>query len=1308
MSFVHLHVHTEYSLLDGMSRIKDLVQHTVEQGMSALAITDHGAMYGVIEFYRACKAAGVKPIIGMEAYLAPRGMADRDPKLDSQYYHLLLLAANQTGYRNLLKIASASQLEGFYYKPRVDKDFLARHAEGLICTTGCLAAEIPQMIVEGRDKEARRLLGWYTDVFGPDRFYIELQEHDIPELRRLNAALVELSPHASVPLVATNDVHYVRREDAGPHDVLLCIGTSSLVADRNRLKFSDDSYYLRSPEEMAALFAEVPEAISNTLRIAEMCEINLDDKEYHLPAFPVPEDFDAQSYLRHLCEDGLLQRYGEAAGSEPVRNRLEYELQVIHRMGFDTYFLIVWDLCEFARQQDIWYNVRGSGAGSIVAYCLGITNIDPLQNGLIFERFLNPGRISMPDIDIDYPDDRRAEMIDYCVRKYGEDKVAQIITFGTLGARAAVRDVGRALDIPLNEVDQLARLIPYIPGKPISLEEAIQEIPELKAAYEDRDRPYIRSLLDTARQLEGVARHASTHAAGVLIADKPLVEYTPLHRPTKVGEGGSGGKKASDNGESGQNGEVLGIVSQWPMEVVESIGLLKVDFLGLRTLTIMRRACELIEQHHGVHYDLNSIPYRHWPDDDAAHAEYNRQLDAAFELLAQGETSGIFQVEGSGMTRVLTEMRPTRFEHIVAAISLFRPGPMEYIPAYIRRMHGEENVTYHHPLLEAILGETYGIIVYQEQIMQIASELFGYSLGDADLMRRAVSKKKEKDLFKHKAIFQKRGPERGVSAEVAGQIFDDIAFFARYGFNKSHAADYAVLTVQTAFLKAHYPIEYMTALLTVERADIDKVGSYISDCRRMGIQVLPPDINTSDHDFTIERRAGELGAIRYGLSAVKNVGHGSVEALLKARGDRPFVDIADMCQRVDLRQVGKRALESLIKVGALDSLGPRQALLASVDRMMGLSASHHRAAEVGQMSLFGATTGVALDTVSSGVLVNEVATPISHREILQWERDLVGVYISEHPLQQVADRLSGTVTMYTNQITESDHGRQVTMAGTVTYVRRHITKSGKPMAFAGLEDLYGQIEVVIWPSTWDETQELWEPDRILLLRGKLDTSRGEPKLLCEEATTNLETWEAVKALDEDRPHWVARMPGHDDEPPLDLPSGVSMASRVRVLMPGQPEPEPDPEPGWGADNGFSSDEDMGLGESPPRSEGAGSVVEADTAPRAQEPALESLLVRPSEQPSVTGDRSGGSTRLALHLRVRFRRTGDPARDRRRLEKVHGVLSSFPGPDRFSIVVLGGEDAIEIDFPNDTTRYCDALAEQLAHLLGEDAVQLEPL
>ncbi|NLE77050.1 MAG: DNA polymerase III subunit alpha, partial [Chloroflexi bacterium] len=660
--FVHLHVHSEYSLLDGLGSTKDLVERAVELGMPALALTDHGAMYGAVEFYQRAKQGGIHPIIGLEAYLAARRMTDRDPQLDARSYHLTLLAKDNAGYRNLLRIASASQLEGYYYKPRIDREFLAAHAEGIICASGCMAGEVPRLLAEGQADKARERVVWYRDLFGPERFYLELQEHSIPELERVNRGILELSRELGLSVIATNDVHYVRRQDARVQDVLLCIQTNALVSDDNRMRMSDDSYYLRSPQEMEALFGHVPGALANTLHIAEMCEVQIDFGHYHLPVFPVPEGHTAQSYLRSICEAGLPDRYGPSADSPEVRQRLEHELRVIHDMGFDTYFLIVWDLCQFAKGQGIWWNVRGSGAGSIVAYLMGITNLDPLANHLIFERFLNPGRVTMPDIDMDYPDDCRGQMIRYTIERYGSDKVAQIITFGTLGAKAAIRDVGRAMAIPLSEVDQVAKLVP--PGPKVTIADALEKSQEFRQACEEND--YIRDLVDTARGLEGVARHASTHAAGVVIADRPLVDYTPLNRPTR------------DDTE-------LGAVTQYTMERLEAIGLLKVDFLGLATLTIMRKACELIKEHHGQGFTLDNIPI-HDPK--------------AFELLSSGEVTGVFQVESAGMRRVLTTMRPTEFEHIVATISLYRPGPMEYIDTYIRRMHGEEPVEFRHPTLE--------------------------------------------------------------------------------------------------------------------------------------------------------------------------------------------------------------------------------------------------------------------------------------------------------------------------------------------------------------------------------------------------------------------------------------------------------------------------------------------------------------------------------------------------------------------------------------------------------------------------------
>ena len=1062
--FVHLHVHSEYSLLDGLARIPDLVSRAVELGMPALALTDHGTMYGTIKFYQACKEAGIKPIIGMETYLALGSMHERDPQRDKHRYHMLLLAHNDTGYQNLLRIASAAQLEGFYYKPRIDDDFLAEHAEGIICCSGCGSSEIPRLLRDGRIRRARERVAWYREVFGPERYFLELQDHPgIEWLPPANRQLIELAKEFDLKLVATNDVHYVQREDARYHDVLLCVQTSSLVHQTDRMRMADESYYLRTPAEMAALFGDVPGALSNTMRIAEMCDLHLDFKSYHLPPFTVPEGFTPETYLRHLCEQGIQRRYGARADDEEIRSRLEHELRIIHQMGFDTYFLIVWDLCEYARRNDIWWNVRGSAAGSIVAYSLGLTTLDPLPYNLIFERFLNPGRVTMPDIDLDYPDDRREEMINYVVEKYGRENVAQIITFGTMGPRAVIRDVGRAMDIPQNEVDRVAKMIPSGPKKEI--QDGLDTVAELRQLYDEVD--YIKELIDTGQKLEGLARHASTHAAGVVIADKPLVAYAPLHRATK------GDDRAS-------------AVVQYDMGDLETIGMLKLDFLGLATLTVMRLACDLIQRYHGRELNLENIPI----DDPQA-----------LQLLAGGHVAGLFQVESSGMRRVLRNMQPNRFEHIIATVALYRPGPMQYIDSYINRMHSREEVTYRDPTLEPILAETYGIMVYQEDLIRMATDLAGYSGTDADLMRRAVGKKKEEDLRAHRQLFVAGALQRGVGQEVANTIYNDILYFADYGFNKAHAANYAAITCQTAYLKAHYPVEYMTALLTVERHNTDKVGAFIAECRRMNIDVLPPTVNRSDAGFTIEQTAEGKRAIRFGLGAVKNVGEGPVEVIVAAREEGgEFTSLEEFCERVDLRQVNRRALECLLKVGALDALGGRVQILGVMDRMMGISAQTHQARERGQLSFFALTAAPPVEPLLNGA---PLAAGEPSREMLYWEKDLTGSYISAHPLQQVAVSLSDIVTLYSSELTEEMVGERHTVAGMVTRVNQIITRKNKPMAFAQLEDLEGTIEVVIFPDTWQRTKELWESERILIVTGKINDRNQELSLVCDSVQTDV-------------------------------------------------------------------------------------------------------------------------------------------------------------------------------------------------------------
>ncbi|MGD2105047.1 MAG: DNA polymerase III subunit alpha, partial [Anaerolineae bacterium] len=1164
--FVHLHVHTEYSLLDGLSSCRELVGRAVELGMPALALTDHGAMYGAIQFYKACRAAGIKPIIGMETYVAPRGREDRDPQRDRTPYHLVLLAQNNTGYHNLMRLATLAQLEGFYYKPRVDRETLEEHNEGLIVLSGCGSSELARFIREGRLEKTRETIRWYSEVF-EDRYYLELQDHDIPELAEVNEHLVALGDEFDLPLVATNDVHYTRREHASIHDVLLCIQTGKSVTEPDRMRMDGESFYLKSYEEMAALFPDTPAALRHTLEIADRCNVQLTFGDYHLPVFEVPEGFEAHSYLRHLCEKGLRERYEEVTPS--IRERLDYELDVIHRMGFDTYFLIVWDLCRFSREEDIWWNVRGSGASSIVAYSLYITNLEPLHQDLIFERFLNEGRVTMPDIDLDYPDDQREHLIRYTIDKYGQEQVAQIITFGTMGAKAAIRDAGRALDYPLPEVDRIARLVPGGPG--VKLDRALKTVPDLQSQYAEQE--HIRRLIDTARGVEGNIRHASTHAAGVIVSDVPLVNYTPLRRHT-----------------SGSSDDQIGTVTQYTMSETEELGLLKIDFLGLATLTVMRIACELIAERHGEDLDLLNIP---------------RDDSIIYDLLSRGEVMGVFQVEGQGMRRTLMKMQPKKFEHVIAAISLYRPGPMEYIDDYIDRLHEQKTVEYRHPSLEPILAETFGIIVYQEQIIRILTDIAGYTAAEADLVRRAVGKKKKKALLKHRATFVKGTVQgSGMPRETAEAIFDDIEYFARYGFNKSHAADYAVLTCQTAYLKAKYPVEYMTALLTVERNNTDKVSRFIEECRRMDIEVLPPDINVSGLGFTIEERADSPPAIRFGMGAIKNVGEGPVEAILEARCDEgPFKNLDSFCRRVDLRQVNRRALESLIQVGTLEPFGRRSQLLPIADRIIGLSASLHQAQDAGQLSMFSEATGVRLAAEETILPPADQVPDIPRKERLAWERELVGIYISEHPLTHVMTSLDDILTGSVGSLTEEENGQQVTVAGMVQRVYRHTTKKGNEMAFVTLEGTQGDCDVVVFPSIWKETKDIWRPEQIVVVHGKVDASRrDEPSLLCS---------------------WVKR--------PQDVRLAVD--AEASYLAGGNRN-------AWEVDR------------------------HAVTPSRSPEPPAPPA--RSDTSMEVRGPQDRTPTTKPRTVRIKLQRTDEQTVDKRRLREIHDLLTGYDGQDRFII------------------------------------------
>ncbi len=1281
MSFAHLHVHTEYSLLDGFSNIKKLVKRVKEMNMPAVAITDHGTMFGVIDFYNAAKNEGVKPIIGLEAYMAARGMKDRDSKLDRHSSHLLLLAENETGYKNLLKIASASQLEGFYYYPRIDHDFLAAHSEGLICTSGCMSAEIPKALLYENPQEAIRRWNWYYDLFGPDRFFVELQSHNIKEITELNKKLLELGAKYNAKYIATNDVHYINQEDARLQDILLTMQTQTVLSDRERMRMSDDSYFLRPPAEMQRLFAEIPEAMSNTLLIAERCNVDLSFKGYHLPEFPVPTGRTAETYLRELCEAGARKRYQGDANSPKVRERLNYELRVVHEMGFDAYFLIVWDLCRFARDHGIWYNARGSAAGSIIAYTLEITMVDPLEHNLIFERFLNPGRISMPDIDLDFRDDRRSEMLEYCAKKYGADKVAQIITFGTMGTKAAIRDVARVMEIPLAEVDRVAKLVPFTANKGGGMEDAMN-VREFKEIYENN--PRMREVIDIAAKMEGTVRNAGTHAAGVVISDKPLTEYLPLHRPT-----------------SGSEETPIKSVTQFEMGVLESLGMLKVDFLGLITLTVMARACDFIEKRHGIKYDLTNIPI----DDPKA-----------FELLGAGQTAGVFQVEGGGMTRYLVQMKPKNLDNIIAMVALYRPGPMAFIPDYILRMHGKAKVEYRHPSMKPIFEDTYGIPVYQEQLMRAAVELAGYTPSESDELRKAISKKKKEDIDKHRNKFVKGAVAKGMDETTANAIYSDWEEFARYGFNKSHAADYGVIAVQTAFLKAHYPAEYMTALMSASASQTEKVAYYVADARLMGVPVLQPDINASEWDFSIEDINGKP-QIRFGLGAIKNVGQQAVQPIIDERiKNGKYTDLNDFARRVDLRAVGKRALECLIKVGAMDSFGNRASMLASLDRIVSISSAHFRAADIGQLSMFGATSGV----------VEQIHLPevkdVDKREMLNWERELIGLYISDHPLNEYQATLAQVVSYFSGQLSEASHEEKVRVAGLITNIRPYTTKTGKPMGFVTIEDIQGVIETVLFPKTWEQYKTQLHNGQIIIIEGKVDQSNTPPKILVDTIRTEIKLLTSLD--DAPKQPLPAQKPtaSKPDLNPASVPQqkqtpkpALQIAEPAPTYDDMPPPPENFPE-GWETEWQPSFDEAALAAQKEPKFKKNEEITPPIVARVAQ--ALENI-----EEPNQLDDKfeavipslyvplakeSKDKEHPPQQITITLRSTGDRERDKRRIKTLYGTLISYHGKDKFSFHIFENGKGHLIDFPNDSTRICPELLERLKKIMGEETWRVEEI
>lgn len=1055
--FAHLHLHTQYSLLDGMGRIDQYIERAQRLGMQHMAVTDHGVMYAAMDWYNAATKAGMHPVIGMEAYLAEGPVAKRERKS----YHLLLLAENEQGYRNLMQLASKAALHGFYYRPRIDLEMLQEHREGIIATSACLGGPVANNFLNHQPEKAYDYAGRLAEIFGKERFYIELQDHGLKEQLDVNRELIPLAKKLGLPLVATNDVHYNDQEDAAAQDVLVCVQTNTTIHDPKRMKQESDQFYLKSPAEMARLFGETPEALMNTIRIAEMANVDLGFKGYHLPEFDVPEGTTADRYLRQLCEQGAMKHYGTLDGE--IGERLDYELGVIANMGFTNYFLIVWDFVKFAKENGILVGPgRGSAAGSLVTYCLEITGLDPLKYNLIFERFLNPSRISMPDIDIDFADDRRGEVIDYVVRKYGDDRVAQIVTFGTLKAKAAVRDVGRAMGLSFGDTDRVAKLIPTDPK--MTIDKALDEVPELKKIY-DQDGQ-VRELVDTARKVEGLARHSSTHAAGVVISHEPLVEHVPLQR--------AGGKSEGD------------ITTQWTQGHLEDLGLLKMDFLGLKTLTVLGKAVDLVCRG-GGDISLETIPLAD---------------DEALALLRRGETVGVFQLEGGMTTRMTIDVAPESFEDIIALMALIRPGPMELAPDYIARKHGRQEIEYAHPLLEDVLKETYGIALYQEQVMQIANILAGFSMAEADGLRKAMGKKLPAVMAEYKDRFVTGAKEQGIDKKLATDVWDMIERFAGYGFNKSHSAAYAVIAAQTAYLKARYPVEFMAALMSTEMANSEKTVFNVAECRRAAIPVLPPNINRSGVEFGVELLDDGKKGVRFGLGAVKNVGVGPVTAIVAARdatdgGSLPTLDA--FCDAVDWASTNKRVVESLTKAGALDVFGHRAAVLAGLEQAIGAAQSRQKAAARGQMDLFGMMAEDA--SFSEGPSVLPDVPEADNRQVLEWEKEFLGLYLSSHPLTEVCGNGLPSGFHEIVDFVDMPSNQKVKLIAMVTGVRRITTRQNKTMAVAELEDLTGTIEAVAFPSTFESFGLQLEPDTILLISGKLD-ERGEQKQIILESVSS--------------------------------------------------------------------------------------------------------------------------------------------------------------------------------------------------------------
>lgn len=1197
--FTHLHVHTEYSLLDGLCRIEPLVSRASELGMDSLAITDHGVMHGAIDFYKASASAGIKPIIGCEMYVAREDHRGRDAS-EKNPYHLTVLARNNQGYRNLLKLVTTAHLDGFYYKPRVDRGLLERHHEGLMVLSGCPSGEVPGLLAQGRIDDAAAAAAWHREVFGD--YYLELMEHGgVDELPAINAGLMRLHSDTGIPVVATNDAHYVRKEEARLQDVLVCIHTNTNVNDPKRLKMEEDSYYLRSSEEMSALYPEVPEAIANTRAIADRCDVTLDFDQLRLPRFAVPDGSGAHDYLTRICTEGLGRRIPHAGDAET--RRLAYELEVIREIGLADYFLVVWDIMRFTRESGIYCAVRGSAAGSLVLYCLGITDVNPLHYDIVFERFLNMERRELPDIDMDFQDDRRTEVINYIVDRYGREHVAQIITFGTLGAKASIRDVGRALAMPYAEVDRIARLVPSRLN--MTLDKAIEESDELREVYGADET--MRTLVDTARELEGTTRHSSTHAAGIVISDDPLSEHVPLQRPTK------GDDQSTP-------------VTQYAMDPVADLGLLKFDILGLSNLSILANALELIAETHGVRLKPSEIPLDDGP---------------AFELLSRGDTVGVFQMEGSGMTRSIKDLKPSSLGDVAAMIALYRPGPMEHIDTFIGAKYGRIAVTYPHPSLEDILRETYGVIVYQDQVFHIAQAFAGYTMGEADILRKAMGKKVPEIMAEERGKFMSGALGNGHTETEAEQVFSLVEPFAGYGFPKAHAVSYALISYWTAYLKANYPAEFMVCLLNAYSDNTDKVSVTVDECRRMKIAVLGPSVNRSGVECTIETRDDGSRSIRFGLSSIKNVGTGAAELLVESRGEGAFESAERMCREADLSGMNTKTLESLVKAGALDDFGPRGGLLESVSRILKLAQSEASLKESNQGSMFD-LFGESIPVPLSHIEIPEIDTPDAERRA--WEIELLGVDLSANGSPQAALPDAGSDGIVSRaQIGPDMDGRKIVLVGQVASVTERLTRNGRPYIIAELQLQQGEIDVFVWENVLSQTRELWAEGALVTMAGEVRVRGDRTNVSCESASR----YEIRGTEDTEEGQEPAMTPAPATAPPAAPPA---QAAPTPPPMPPTPAATPPP-------------------------------------PAAPAPAV------------ASGNGSAADPATPRHLSVSLKESDEPATDAQLLDDIVRLLLEYRGPDSVVMEVATDGRIVTLEWPLIKVDICPDLEARLTTVIG---------